>query len=143
MSAHSEGGNNLPTPVRQPRSKMIFTFRRAFSNCRRSSSTRGPQLNSKRARYASVDGPTRLRRATSVAERVGALPPHLLRAPRRNLFFPAEFILTMPVLADDSLEGARFHALLAEARRCRACVGLLPFEPARSFKYRDRKRPRL
>src|SRR3546814_5124904 len=86
---------------------------------------------SKRARYSSVDGPTRLRRATSVAERVGALPPHLLRAPRRNLFFPAEFILTMPVLADDSLERARFHALLDEARRCRVCVGLLPFEPAR------------
>src|SRR3546814_1899719 len=77
------------------------------------------------------------------------LPPHLLRAPRRNLFFPAEFILTMPVLADDSLERARFHALLDEARRCRACVGLLPFEPARSFRYRrwrawsDRKRTRL
>src|SRR3546814_1381798 len=45
MSAHSERGNNLPTPVRQPRSKMIFTFRRAFSNCRRSSSTPGRQLN--------------------------------------------------------------------------------------------------
>src|SRR3546814_9831518 len=42
----------------------------------------------------------------------------------------------MPVLADDSLERARFHALLDEARRCRACVGLLPFEPARSFRYR-------
>src|SRR3546814_17420800 len=45
MSAHSERGNNLPTPVRQPRSKMIFTFRRAFSNCRRSSSTPGRQLH--------------------------------------------------------------------------------------------------
>src|SRR3546814_21071526 len=82
---------------------------------------------SKRARYSSVDGPTRLRRATSVAERVGALPPHLLRAPRRNLFFPAEFILTMPVLADDSLERARFNALLDEARRFRPCVVLIPF----------------
>src|SRR3546814_15495111 len=91
---------------------------------------------SKRARYSSVDGPTRLRRATSVAERVGALPPHLLRAPRRNLFFPAEFILTMPVLADDSLERARYHALLEEARRCRACVGVVPFWPARAFSYR-------
>src|SRR3546814_17958273 len=42
----------------------------------------------------------------------------------------------MPVLADDSLERARFHASLDEARRCRACVALLPFEPARSFRYR-------
>src|SRR3546814_18120856 len=42
----------------------------------------------------------------------------------------------MPVLADESLERARCHALRDEARRCRACVGLLPFEPARSFRYR-------
>src|SRR3546814_12783210 len=45
----------------------------------------------------------------------------------------------MPVLADDSLGRARFHALLDEARRCRACVGLLPFEPARSFRYQRRR----
>src|SRR3546814_4413407 len=45
----------------------------------------------------------------------------------------------MPVLADDSLERARFHALLDEARRFRACVGLLPFEPARSFRSQRRR----
>ncbi|WP_336969789.1 uracil-DNA glycosylase family protein [Sphingobium aromaticiconvertens] len=35
----------------------------------------------------------------------------------------------MSALPEDSLKEARFHILLDEARRCRVCAGLLPFEP--------------
>jgi uracil-DNA glycosylase len=51
----------------------------------------------------------------------------------RNLPPPIVFILIMSAVPEESLQEEHFHALLDEARGCRACAGLLPFEPRPVF----------